>query len=141
MQPKVAGDRMQLTVNYIEEGEAKEELLIKITYRRKELCSEKIITDGMSLNEVTEAKKQIISTFCKQHEEFDFKDVLLAFSKIDESMQSYYKKLYPHGGYRGGGRPRGSKTERTEYFNRAVTPDEREYLIKCLEEYRRRNGK
>ncbi len=40
------------------------------------------------------------------------------------------------GGWRGGGRPKGSRTLKTERINLAVTPEEKEYLKKCLEEYR-----
>ena len=42
------------------------------------------------------------------------------------------------GGWRGGGRPKGTtkNTGKTEYFTRAITKEEKEYLEKCLIEYR-----
>lgn len=43
------------------------------------------------------------------------------------------------GGWRGGGRPKGSKTDKTERICLAVTPEEKEYLKKCLEDFRNRN--
>ena len=47
------------------------------------------------------------------------------------------------GGWRGGGRPAGtktgSKTERTETFTKRITPEEKEYLEKCLIEFRQKN--
>ena len=47
------------------------------------------------------------------------------------------------GGWRGGGRPKGSTSSkgpsnRTERFTRALTPEEKEYLEKCLNEFRER---
>lgn len=45
------------------------------------------------------------------------------------------------GGWRGGGRPVGSKsskpkTNKTEYFGKCITKEEKEYLTKCLEDFR-----
>lgn len=45
------------------------------------------------------------------------------------------------GGWRGGGRPVGSKsskpkTLRTEHLSKRITPEEKEYLEKCLEDFR-----
>ena len=41
------------------------------------------------------------------------------------------------GGWRGGGRVKGVKfSERTETFTKRITPEEKEYLQKCLEEFR-----
>lgn len=45
------------------------------------------------------------------------------------------------GGWRGGGRPKGTTLNRgrTEKFTRCITPEEKEYLEQCLIEYRERN--
>ena len=64
------------------------------------------------------------------------KELIKAFGKIDDRFKELYKELYPHGGWRKGGRPKGSRTERTERLNLAVTPEEKEFLLKTLEDYR-----
>lgn len=60
------------------------------------------------------------------------KKLIKAFAEIDDRFKELYNELYPRGGYRGGGRPKGSRTEKTERLNLAVTPDEKEFLIKKL---------
>jgi len=64
------------------------------------------------------------------------KKLIKAFAQIDERFKDLYNELYPRGGYRGGGRPKGSRTDKTERLNLAVTPDEKAFLIKALEDYR-----
>lgn len=64
------------------------------------------------------------------------KELIKAFAEIDDRFKELYNELYPRGGYRGGGRPKGSRTDKTERLNLAVTPDEKEFLIKALEDYR-----
>lgn len=64
------------------------------------------------------------------------KELIKAFAQIDERFKDLYNDLYPRGGYRGGGRPKGSRTDKTERLNLAVTPDEKAFLIKALEDYR-----
>lgn len=48
------------------------------------------------------------------------------------------------GGWRGGGRPKGTltgtKTDKTETFTQRITPEEKEYLKKCLIEFRNKNN-
>ena len=45
------------------------------------------------------------------------------------------------GGWRGGGRPYGTiRSVKTERFTKAITKDEKIYLEKCLEEYRKKGG-
>lgn len=64
------------------------------------------------------------------------KKLIKAFGEIDDRFKELYKELYPHGGWRKGGRPKGSRTERTERLNLALTPEEKEFLLKSLEDYR-----
>ena len=64
------------------------------------------------------------------------KKLIKAFGEIDDRFKELYNELYPHGGWRKGGRPKGSRTERTERLNLAVTPEEKEFLLKTLEDYR-----
>lgn len=67
------------------------------------------------------------------------KELIKAFGEIDEKFKELYKELYPHGGWRKGGRPKGSKTEKTERLNLAVTPEEKAAVLVFLDNYR--NGK
>lgn len=64
------------------------------------------------------------------------KELIKAFGEIDEKFKELYKELYPHGGWRKGGRPKGSKTEKTERLNLAVTPEEKAAVLDFLENYR-----
>lgn len=64
------------------------------------------------------------------------KKLIKAFAEIDDRFKELYNELYPRGGYRGGGRPKGSRTDKTERLNLAVTPEEKEFLLKTLEDYR-----
>lgn len=77
---------------------------------------------------------EFLGTFNGQ--KYTKKEVLKAYSKVDEYFKSVYKELYPHGGYRNGGRPKGSKTDKTERLNVAVTREEKNLLIETLERYR-----
>ena len=47
------------------------------------------------------------------------------------------------GGWRGGGRKKGVKigkiSDRTETFAKRITPEEKEYLLKCLEDFRNKH--
>lgn len=54
-------------------------------------------------------------------------------------MAEQYKKGSGtgRGGWRGGGRPKGSRTKRTEQFGRAITPEEKQFLNEQLEKYRK----
>lgn len=66
------------------------------------------------------------------------KEIIKAWSKVDERFVAIYKDLYPRGGVRkNAGRPQGSRTDKTERLEYAITKEEKEYLIECLETYRR----
>lgn len=88
---------------------------------------------------IAKDKERVISEFLQTFQGRDYteKEVLKAYSKIDKHFKDVYKEKYPRGGYRGGGRPKGSKTEKTERLNIAVTPDEKAAVIEFLENYRK----
>ena len=89
---------------------------------------------------LAKAKTEVIERFLNSSEgkHFTEKEVLKAYSKIDKHFADIYKEKYPHGGWRQGGRPKGSKTSnRTERLQQSLTPEEKEYLIKALEDYRK----
>lgn len=97
-----------------------------------------------------ETKLKLVDEFLKtthaKFKNFTRKEVLLAFAKFDDEVAEYYKKQYPKGGSRkNAGRKQGSlqkapKSERTERFTMAITQREKLYLIKQLEQYRKRHA-
>jgi len=90
---------------------------------------------------IAKDKERVISEFLASFHGRGYteKEVLKADAKIDKYFKDVYKEKYPRGGYRGGGRPKGSRTDKTERLNLAVTPDEKAFLIKALEDYRENN--
>jgi hypothetical protein len=64
------------------------------------------------------------------------KELIKAYGEIDERFKDLYKELYPHGGWRNGGRPKGSRTDKTTMLKVRITPDEEKYLLEKLQEYR-----
>lgn len=68
------------------------------------------------------------------------KELIKAWSEIDERFVDYYSELYPRGGPRkNSGRPRGVRTDKTERLNLSVTPKEKAYILNALERYRERH--
>lgn len=66
------------------------------------------------------------------------KEIIKAWSKVEPRFIEVYKELYPRGGSRkNAGRPQGSKTDKTERLELAITKEEKKYLIECLESFRR----
>jgi hypothetical protein len=110
-----------------------------------------ILHGGKSESEkVFKEKYKIVQELCgKGGIHFAFKDkqkeMIKEWSKCDGRFKDLYAELYPRGGYRGGGRPKGSlsktKTDKTERVNIAVTPEEKQAVIKFLKEYRRKDVK
>lgn len=64
------------------------------------------------------------------------KEIVKAWGKIDSRFEELYKKLYPVGGWRNGGRPKGSKTNKTSMLKVRITPDEEKFLLEQLKKYR-----
>lgn len=101
-------------------------------------------------SEIYATEKNILATKLKvidvylqtSNPRYTQKEVLKEWAKIDEQMKEYYKTFDNRGGVRkGAGRKIGSlqktpKSRKTEYLGLCLTPEEKEYLKKCLEEYR-----
>ena len=88
---------------------------------------------------IAKAKEAAIDEFLTTFDgrKFTKKEILKAYAKKDEHLKNVYKELYPHGGKRtGGGRPKGTTTEKTESFDRRITKREKQFLIDCLDCYR-----
>lgn len=112
---------------------------------RIEICEHKAVVKTFTLMYSSESDKY--NQICNFIEELDQnrnshffgkqKELIKAFGEIDERYKELYKELYPHGGWRKGGRPKGSKTEKTERLNLAVTPDEKAAVLDFLDNYRK----
>lgn len=92
---------------------------------------------------IAKAKEAVIDEFLATFEgrEYTKKEVLKAYSKTDSYFKDVYKELFPHGGYRGGGRPKGStSSKKTESLGVRITPEEKKYLLECLEIYREKKN-
>ncbi|MCD7879038.1 MAG: hypothetical protein LUG16_03790 [Candidatus Gastranaerophilales bacterium] len=128
---------MRLKIEYeTREGES-DFLYIRILHRGKLLDEAKIKTGGRNKDEITNAKIRFISDFCAENSEIKSQDVLKSFALKDDVLMQLYKTQYPRGGYRGGGRPKG--TARTETLNQRLTPEEKKYLTDQLDRYRKRH--
>jgi hypothetical protein len=121
---------MRLNVIYENRDGYGDDLFIVIRHGKKPINEARIKTRGRNDDEITNAKIRFISDFCNQHPDILAKDVLRAFGAKDEIIQKIYKTQYPQGGYRGGGRRKG--TERTETLNQRITKDEKEFLLNAL---------
>lgn len=101
-------------------------------------------------SEINATEKNVLATKLKVIDEYlqtfnpryTQKEILKEWAKFDEQMKEYYKTFDQRGGSRkGSGRKVGSysngvKSDRTEHFTMAINKQEKEYLKKCLEEYR-----
>ena len=116
-------------------------LLISFCVHKSEIYRAEITLehDRCAALRIAKDKERVISDFLEKFGKSGWteKEVLKAYSKIDKYFKDVYKEKYPRGGYRGGGRPKGSRTERTERLNLAVTPDEKAAVIEFLENYRK----
>ena len=129
---------MQIKIRY--ETISDNELKIRFMHRRDELYNVSYNISGLSDAEVLELKKEAAAKFCAVFPDVPLKSVLQGFKAVDPLMQGYYKQMFPNGGWRGGGRPKGAKgtkqTKKTEALNQRITLEEKEILIKILKSLR-----
>lgn len=135
---------MKIYENLVEKEDGKRELYIGFTVHKATIYHTYIpLTNARCANlRIAKAKEAAIEEFLNRFEgqEYSKKEVLKAYAKIDPYFKDLYKELYPHGGSRSGaGRASGTikNTGRTERFTQAITLDEKKYLVRCLEEYRK----
>lgn len=121
----------------------KEYLQIEFShFKNNIICTKILYIDGMTAEEILKAKWEIAEEFCKKNPHFEPKSVYRAYVNADSALMPFYKAIYPTGGYRNGGRKKGSKTDpakkslRTESFNNRITVEEKRFLEFCLYEYR-----
>ena len=56
----------------------------------------------------------------------------------DSYFKDLYKQMFPHGGYRGGGKKKGEKfSDKTERLTTRISPEEKQLLSETLENYRK----
>ena len=113
-------------------------LEIRFKHRRNELYNVTYNVSGLADAEVLELKKEAAAKFCEAFPDIPLKSVLQGFKAVDPSMEEYYKQMFPNGGWRGGGRPRG--TDKTETLNQRLTPDEKKFLLWQLKIYRKQDS-
>ena len=132
----IGGQHMTIKIEYVL---PKEDVLeIHFKHRRNELYNVSYNVSGLSEAEVLELKKEAAAKFCAVFPDVPLKSVLQGFKAVDPLMQEYYKQTFPNGGWRGGGRPKG--TNKTESLNQRLTPDEKEFLLLQLKNYRQKKG-
>lgn len=116
----------------------------------RSIAVQRVISHGGNFEskKVFEEKCKIVQELCNKngmHLAFSNKqkEMIKEWGKCDGRFKDLYAELYPRGGYRGGGRPKGSlsktKTDKTERVNLAVTLEEKQAVIKFLKECRRKN--
>ena len=94
---------------------------------------------GLADADVLELKKEAAAKFCAVFPDVPLKSVLQGFKAVDPLMQEYYKQMFPNGGWRGGGRPKGTlRSNKKARFTKAISEEEKIYLEKCLEDFRKK---
>lgn len=131
---------MKITVKY----NYPEDNVLEIQFLRGKILLHNIFYDVTELteDEIFELKKEAIAKFGAIFPEISAKEIMKGFSAVDPLMQKLYKQTFET---RGGARPNsGRKTgvkikPPTVMFARRVTPEEHEYLEKCLQDFRNKN--
>ena len=129
---------MQISVKYSNP----EVNVLEIGFYRGEVLLHNVFydIDGLSEEELTNLKKEAFAKFCSVFPEVPAKDILKGFGAVDPIMYELYKQTYnPRGGGRKAGKKIGRVKPETVVFFRRVTPEVKEYLEKCLEEYIQKN--
>jgi len=134
---------MKIYENTIENADGNK--VLRVGFYEHKAC---IYSFDISLNECSSdlqiAKEKGIEEFLTSFKgkKFAKKEVLKAYSLVDDYFKAKYKELYPHGGWRNGGRKKGfrmnpeNKSPRTEYFLKRITKTEKQFLMDCLENFR-----
>ena len=129
----------RLKIEYLEKTDNRDIVAYRILLGNEILADLHLDKEKIAFQESINKKILIIENFCKEYPDISRKKAIMKLSHIDNSMIPYYKSQFPKGGYRGGGRPVGSKrSDKTTRLNKALTQEEKDYLEKCLQEYRSR---
>lgn len=116
-----------------------EDDVLEIGFYRGEMLLHNVFCniEGLSDDDMLEIKHEACAKFCACFPEIPLKDVLKGFESVDTQMYQFYKDTFNP---RGAGRKRGKKIGKikptTVCFHRRVTTEEKEYLEKCLDDFR-----
>lgn len=125
----------------IEEKAANDTITINFIVHRAIVYSNIIHCTGKTPDEIFNEKLLIIKKISDEKGVYlEFagkqKEIIKEWAKIDKQFKDLYKKLYPVGGWRNGGRPKGSKTNKTTMLKVRITPEEEQFLLEQLKKYR-----
>jgi len=134
---------MKIYENTIENADGNKVLRVGFYEHKACIYSFDISLDECSADLQT-AKEKGIKEFLSSFEgkKFTQKEVLKAYSLVDDYFKDKFKELFPRGGSRkNAGRKQGSfqktpKSDKTERFTMAITQEEKEFLVKQLERFR-----
>ncbi len=135
---------MKITIEY----NYPEEDVLEIDFYRGKTLLHNIFYDinGLNNNELFELKKEAVAKFCTVFPEISAKDVMKGFSAVDEKMHNLYKETFDlRGGAReGSGRKKGIKIGKikpeTVVFYKRVSLEEKDFLEKALDKYRKEHN-
>lgn len=137
---------MQIYEREIKHENGDKYLLITFNHHRAEIFRTEIPLkhERCAALRIAKAKEAAIDEFLTTFngKKYTKKEVLKAYSKQDEYFKGIYKELYPKGGKRdGGGRPKGTKTDKTEALGTRISKNEKDLLIETLNNYRKNEQK
>ena len=137
---------MQIYEKEIEHENGEKYLLIIFNHHRAEIFRTEIPLkhERCAALRIAKAKESAIDEFLTTFngKKYTKKEVLKAYAKQDEYFKGVYKELYPQGGKRdGGGRPKGTKTDKTESLGTRISAKEKDLLLETLNNYRKREEK
>lgn len=132
---------MQIFETELEHDNGEKYLLIIFNHHKAEIFRTEIPLkhERCAALRIAKAKQAAIDEFLTTFhgKKYTKKEVLKAYSQKDEYFKNVYKELYPKGGKRnGGGRPKGTTTNKTESLNQRITKIEKQFLTECLECFR-----
>lgn len=124
-----------------------EYLLVTFNHHRAEIFRTEIPLkhERCSNLRIAKAKEKAIDEFLETSngKKYTKKEVIKAYSKVDNYFKDLYKQLFPHGGKRdGNGRKTGTKfSNKTERFTQAISKEEKELLSEILKNHRKNEQK
>lgn len=120
-----------------------EEDILEIDFYRGETLLHNVFYDieGLNEDELRELKLEAIAKFSTVFPNIAKKDIMKGFSAVDKQIEKLYQETFNP---RNAGRKKGVKIGKikpeTVTYYRRVTPDEKDFLDKKLEEYRQQKS-
>ncbi|MGN0005892.1 MAG: hypothetical protein ACI37Z_07970 [Candidatus Gastranaerophilaceae bacterium] len=120
---------MEIKIEYFENTKNPDKIGYAIKFGRKIVAAIELDKEKISYKSFIAHKIMFAERFCQKHPNIERRKVLAAFAALDEAMKIYYEQEFPNE------KPIERKEKREE-LRLIVTKDEKEALIKFLEEYR-----